>query len=372
MPELRIPRTRKRADGTLAHVADYIPADGQRRQTDQQTPEAARLESERFDSRVRPDISLAGYLLHYAETLPGHLHPVTRDLNKRRLERCAHFAPAVALAHADSNHVAAMERAMRKAGLSRRTAIGYIDTAGPALERALVERRVETNIVKRYFEVPGRSKKPLERTLDPVPHPVIALVEPELCPYLRPGLLLARGAGLSSREAVALRRTDIDLKARQIAVRRTIVVNRAAAPLNPATVRNIYGLDRDLLEEVLAAPQLPGEPDWVIQLPGRYGPRQRCSVYEALLRAVKTAQTEIGVASLETETAYRFDDFRDRWVVDRLGQDSVVVVMAMAGYAWFPYFAQRYRSAFVDPESHLQMEMATAGINLLASLGGTP
>lgn len=369
MAELHRPRTRQRADGSTAYVADYVAAGRCRRQTDHDAVEAARLEAERLDTRIRPDISLAGYLLNYGENLPPHLKPQTAAVIKRRLRRCADFAPDVQLAHAGPSHIEEMERAMRRGGLSRITAICYLETATPALERALVDRRVETNIVRRYFEVPGRRKVPLPRPLDPAPLTDIMTVAAHMEDHLGPAILAARGAGLSAREAVCLQRRDIDRKLRRITVRRTLGSSYAEEPLNPAAVRHVFNVDADVIEALLAAPQVVDGGDWVMQAIGRIGPLSRITVYSDLLVALKAAQVATGVMSLDTELPYRFDDFRDRWVVERLQVDGVLAVMAMAGYSSFPHFAARYRSAFLDPQAHEQMALAMDGIDLLASLG---
>jgi Site-specific recombinase XerC len=369
MAELHSPRSRKRSDGQEVFVADYIDDTGGRHQIDCGNEREARLMTERRDARFRADISFAGYLLRFSDSLTeSRLTGVTARQYQGRLRRCAGLAPEIALADADATTVAELSRSLGRQGLHHDTIASYLQAVGLAFAQALDEGRIACNPVKTYFSEPGRGRNVMDHRLDLPDSTLLDAILPRLSPWLRPGLLLSSKAGLPARQAVCVQSTDITIGKGRVAVRRTLVGNKITSPLSPACLRNVLGVDPEALRQILDAPRVSRGGPWVMQRNGPQRPVGRVTLYQDLLKQLRQVQQDCGIASLETEKPYTIEDFRDRWVVDRLRVDEPLVVMAMAGYSSFSHFAARYGTEFVRSDSHEQMELGMIGMEALAAL----
>lgn len=350
-------------------ATDYVT--DKRHQFGRASAEAALLENETLDTRIRPDISLKGYLAHF-----GHYMPDVSTIRARRnhidsLRRVSPFVPDVTLAATDDTHIELIMTNVIEAGFAKRTGEHYITSVGVALRHAILENRITHNAVEQYFAAPENRRQQPAPELDlpdPDKYPLIEACLPE---WALPGFRSITAAGLHATEAVALGRSHIRQEQRAIGIVQHYQASRILRPDTVSLIRTVQGVDESSLQIMVDAPRVPGGGDFMLQKEGWPGkPWARQTLYLHFASAIRNAQLEAGVVSLETGEPFRPRDFRHRWIVNRLTErpDDWLHTMVQAGYANVWHFTRTFDAYLIDPESHEQMELALAAMASLSRL----
>jgi hypothetical protein len=362
-PMPRKPSSRKRI------TTDYVT--DKRHQFSRTSVEAALLESETLDTRIRPDISLKGYLAHFGHYIPDVFTIQGRKNHINSLRHVVPFLPDVTLAETDETHIDVIMTNVIKTGLSKRTGEHYITSVGVALRHAILENRITGNAVERFFAKPENRRRQPAPELD-LPDPKkYPSIEASLPKWSLPGFRSITAAGLHATEAVALERNHIRPEHRAIGIVQHVRGGRVVKPDTVSLIRTVQGVDETSLEIMLDAARVPGGDDFLLQKEGWPGkPWARATLYNHFSSAIRNAQLEAGVVSLETGEPFKPVDFRNRWIVTRLTErpEEWLHTMVQAGYANVGHFTRTYNDYLIDPESHEQMELALEALESLSRI----
>jgi integrase len=373
--------------GKTDFVADFYDKTG-RHQFGFPTFEQARIHFGTYDIRVRDDQTLADWLRHYRE----HLPPMSEKL-ARNSRTCLKGLLALVLTPPEGEtdwekldlreielrdvgfrHVEKLYLAASKSGGKPGTVENFMVALARCLDLAVSQYRIATN--------PGRAFRafPENRVKRGVKDPDLPFaddydnIRAELSSSGRIGFGLLTEVGLTTLEAAALEWEDVNLETRAVSVRNAYDpgTNRILPCGNPGSVRTIVDISPTFIAELTAAKALADGNRYVLNFPARVTLAVRRTVVPRRLREeLRIAQEVLKIASPRTKKPYTTENFRDRWVTDRLNdpkKHNYVRTQAHAGYANVWAFSDRFAKYIEADDSFRQIEMALGALQALTGM----
>lgn len=378
--------------GKIDFVADFYDTSG-RHQLGFPSYEEARIYFGTFDMRVRDDQTLADWLRHYCEHLPTMSEKLARntraclkgmlalvltppdpesDLDWERLD-----LREIELRDVGFQHIQKLYLSASQLGRKPFTVENWMNALAGCMAMAVNEHRIATNAVRAFRAFPeNRAKRSLKEPdlpfTDDYARIRAILSKPALI-----GLGLLTEVGLTSLEATGLALDDVDLGARTISVRNTYDPRtNAIVPCgNPGSVRTVPNIAPEFvarLERAIAVADQLNSPYVLNFVHHKTGAAiKRTNVPRRLRIELRQAQAALKIASPRTKEPYTTENFRDRWVADRLNDPknhNYVRTQAQAGYANAWAFSRRFEKCIEQDDSFLQIELAPGALNALTAM----
>lgn len=352
--------------GKTDFVADFYDKTG-RHQFGFPTYKEALIYFGTYDIRVRDDQTLADWLRHYCE----HLPPMSEKL-ARNTRTCLQGLLELVLTPPDPEgetdwekldlreielrdvgfrHVEKLYLAGSKSGRKPWTIENWMVALARCLDLAVSQYRIATNPVRAFRAFPEN------RVKRGVKHPDLPFaddydkIRAQLSSSGRIGFGLLTEVGLTSLEAAAIEWSDVNLDARTVSVRNAYdpITNKIVPCGNPSAVRTVVAISPTFITELTVAKAVADRfgNRYVLNFinPFTQGPVTRTLVPRRLRRELYKAQTILKIASPRTKKPYKTENFRDRWVTDRLNDPknhNYVRTQAHAGYANVWAFSDRF------------------------------
>lgn len=369
------PRPKIKASGQEVFYADYQDETG-RHQKLCDTIEEAKLLKEEFDLRPNPNISLAGFILHFRRYKLA-FKSATRMANApSHLLACAKVAPDIALAAVTETTINELRHALERPpkGIDARktsTIVNDIYILKLVFDRAVMEGRIRSNPVADFLANPDYRIERDKVEPDVPPEIDYDAITSILSPHGGRAFEMVGKAGLTFPEAVCVRPEFIDPAAG------TLVVglhwkrdNTIGTPKNlpPRTVR---GLPSDWLEWLLAAPRYVGDDGFLLQAytsRGRLWGRRH--MRQEVVAEVAAAQRSVGLRSMKTGLPFPGKDLRTAYTVELFERlpEQLLTIQAMSGHSNADYFTKKFANWLDAEEIHTEMEGTLETVDKLGKL----